>query len=557
MTKAIEVPKEEEENEEEGVLHQSQHLEKLIVETLPTNEIVYAFAYGSGVFSQQPKQQQQPEQNQQQQQNDPNSRMVDLIIVVKDSFQFHLQNYRRNPMHYWTPPYWMIPLALPSSSLLHSQPERIRQQQQRKGTMLFGKQQQQQHEETLALWFTQLQRGLWKHQQQQPQTRRSRRGEEEEEGSEWDKSDTQSLWNGFWGGTYPTTTTTTFINPGVYFNLVNNNDNDNHNETNTISSFKYGIVQVEDLLDDLKHWNCLYLAGRMHKPIVPLSLLSSSSSFDHYSKQQQQQQWKTVIESYQQDNLIAALSTALLLLLSSSTQLSSLSSSTTTTTTTQRRRRSLQQSHKLQFIFSEQDIYRTIAELSYRGDYRIYASAEDPNKITNLISSPGQLQRFRNLYEPCWNHLIHELHLPLSLQQQQEQQSSPSKGFGNNKNKNRNKNDILNNNLLQTWILEVDNVDVTNPLSLSSSSSSPSHLLWSQLPTSIVPPNPHFSTSTTTTTTSSQQSKWLSNQLSMRVAASSQCQSIKGIVTVGPQKAYQYAIRKLIKGRRWSSWFRR
>ena len=524
------------------------------METLPTNEIVYAFAYGSGVFSQQPKQQQQqqPEQNKQQQ-YDPKNRMVDLIIVVKDSFQFHLQNYRRNPMHYWTPPYWMIPLAFPSlsSSLLHSQPEQIRQQQQqriRKGTMIFGKQQQQ-HEETLALWFTQLQRGLWK--QQQPQTR-SGRGGGGGEGSEWEKNDTQSLWNGFWGGTYPTTTT--FINPGVYFNLVNNNDN---NETNTISSFKYGIVQVEDLLDDLKHWNCLYLAGRMHKPIVPLSLLSSSS-FDHYSKQQQQQ-WKTVIESYQQNNLIAALSTALLLLLSSSTPLSLSSSTTTTTTTTrQQRRRSLQQSHKLQFMLSEQDIYRTIAELSYRGDYRMYTSAEDPNKITNLITSPGQLQRFRNLYEPCWNHLIHELHLPLSLLQQ-EQQSSPCKGFGNNtnKNKNRNKNDTLNNNLLQTWMWEVDddNVHATNPL--SSSSSSPFHLLWSQLPTSIVPPNPHFSTSTTTT--SSQQSKWLSNQLSMRVAASSQCQSIKGIVTVGPQKAYQYAIRKLIKGRRWSwsSWFRR
>jgi translocator assembly and maintenance protein 41 len=63
---------------------------------------------------------------------------------------------------------------------------------------------------------------------------------------------------------------------------------------------KYGVVDQEDLLRDLTQWESLYLAGRLHKPTLPL--LSTPDKF----------------ASAQDQNLQAAVAALLLLMPSSS-----------------------------------------------------------------------------------------------------------------------------------------------------------------------------------------------------------------------------------------------
>lgn len=58
---------------------------------------------------------------------------------------------------------------------------------------------------------------------------------------------------------------------------------------------KYGVVGVERVRQDLLDWNSLYIAGRMHKPVISL-------------------QEDPVTSAVQQTNLESALSTSLLLL---------------------------------------------------------------------------------------------------------------------------------------------------------------------------------------------------------------------------------------------------
>jgi len=116
---------------------------------------------------------------------------------------------------------------------------------------------------------------------------------------------------------------------------------------------KYGVVTVDDLAKDLKEWNYLYLAGRLHKPTVAIR----SSNPD-------------IILDYQQTyNLPYALSTALLLLSESKSETLLL-----------------------------KDLYEKITLLSYAGDPRMHVGGEDPDKVHKIVHSPGQLERFQQLY---------------------------------------------------------------------------------------------------------------------------------------------------------------
>lgn len=132
--------------------------------------------------------------------------------------------------------------------------------------------------------------------------------------------------------------------PGVYFHT---------NIEVEQRVIKYGVVERSQLQDDLQHWSYLYLAGRLHKPTVVIKQ-------DDY-----------LMEMQQTCNLPAAIAASLLL---------------------------LSQDNGLQ-RHSLVDVYQQIAQLSYAGDFRTKLGAEDPNKIHKLVHSPGQLQRFDELYK--------------------------------------------------------------------------------------------------------------------------------------------------------------
>lgn len=109
---------------------------------------------------------------------------------------------------------------------------------------------------------------------------------------------------------------------------------------------KYGVVNLDTLRRDLSEWDTMYLAGRLQKPV---KILRDDAS----------------VRVANQVNLISAVRTALLLLPES---------------------------------FTEQELYGTIAGLSYRGDLRMSFNAENPNKVTNIVKH--QIANFRQLYAP-------------------------------------------------------------------------------------------------------------------------------------------------------------
>lgn len=124
---------------------------------------------------------------------------------------------------------------------------------------------------------------------------------------------------------------------GVYFNP--------YVEVNG-TLIKYGVVNLTTLHQDLTNWDTLYLAGRLHKPV---RILRDDPRIRYAN----------------QLNLLSALRTALLL---------------------------------LPETFTEQQLYTTISNISYTGDIRMSMFAENPNKVSNIVTH--QLHNFRRLYFP-------------------------------------------------------------------------------------------------------------------------------------------------------------
>jgi translocator assembly and maintenance protein 41 len=132
------------------------------------------------------------------------------------------------------------------------------------------------------------------------------------------------------------------IGAGVYFNPY---------VTVNGTLIKYGVVNLDTLCQDLSEWNTLYLAGRLHKPV---KILRDDPR----------------VRLANQINLLSAVRTALLLLPPS---------------------------------FTEEQLYATIAGVSYMGDPRMSLSAENPQKVSNIVSA--QLSNFRRLYAPLIENL--------------------------------------------------------------------------------------------------------------------------------------------------------
>ncbi|MAG08103.1 hypothetical protein CMO89_04555 [Candidatus Woesearchaeota archaeon] len=107
---------------------------------------------------------------------------------------------------------------------------------------------------------------------------------------------------------------------------------------------KYGVISLDSLLKDLRDWDTLYVAGRLHKPVKILK------STEH-------------INQANSINLNHAFNTALLL---------------------------------LPETFTEEELYTCISRISYTGDSRM-KHGENPQKAENIVTK--NMKGFHDLYE--------------------------------------------------------------------------------------------------------------------------------------------------------------
>ncbi|CAI9090680.1 OLC1v1025499C1 [Oldenlandia corymbosa var. corymbosa] len=143
-------------------------------------------------------------------------------------------------------------------------------------------------------------------------------------------------WLAHLGGARLITCVADNIGAGVHFNpFVNLND----------KMYKYGVVRMDDLTNDILDWQKFYMCGRLQKPVNIL--------VDNLD-----------LENVNHVNLRAATSAALLLLPSN---------------------------------FTEEDLYAKICSLSYMGDIRMLF-AEDRDKVKKIVQ--GQFNLFQRMYRP-------------------------------------------------------------------------------------------------------------------------------------------------------------
>eukprot|EP00871_Galdieria_phlegrea_P000945 jgi/Galph1/1851/GphlegSOOS_G538.1 len=132
---------------------------------------------------------------------------------------------------------------------------------------------------------------------------------------------------------------------------------------------KYGCVSLSDFLEDLISWKYFFLAGRLQKPV---RMFYASQNLQYVSNPDVNDDIysERVMEAVVY-NLEAALTTAVILLPPK---------------------------------FDEETLFEKISELSYYGDIRRIFSAEDPRKVSNIVSS--NLTSFRKLYLNSINSLM-------------------------------------------------------------------------------------------------------------------------------------------------------
>ncbi|XP_031623714.1 phosphatidate cytidylyltransferase, mitochondrial [Contarinia nasturtii] len=125
------------------------------------------------------------------------------------------------------------------------------------------------------------------------------------------------------------------------------------------TTIKYGVIRMQDLKDDLWHWNHLYVAGRLQKPVETLIQPNDPELIENLAK-----------------NFENALHTALL---------------------------------QLPQEFSYFQLFHAIAKISYTGDFRMYFG-ERKDKIYNIVDA--QLEDFLKLYKRQLRALSDCVHVP-------------------------------------------------------------------------------------------------------------------------------------------------
>eukprot|EP00729_Bicosta_minor_P005990 gene5990-34659_t len=132
---------------------------------------------------------------------------------------------------------------------------------------------------------------------------------------------------------------------GVYYNTLV--------EHELGCTIKYGVVSTNDLVTDLRDWTHLYLAGRLHKPVLAVTPGGGGGAGS-----------ASAIEASLAANHAAAARSAALL---------------------------------LPETFTELDFYTAICGLSYAGDFRMVVG-ENKNKVQNIVA--GQIDLLKPLYAP-------------------------------------------------------------------------------------------------------------------------------------------------------------
>ncbi|CAM9265779.1 unnamed protein product [Discosporangium mesarthrocarpum] len=134
----------------------------------------------------------------------------------------------------------------------------------------------------------------------------------------------------------------TCFTSGIYYNtMVPLTSTSHHGRL-----MKYGVISLDDLKTDLTEWTWLYTAGRLHKPVRIVRGEDGE------------------IMPYARENLANAVRVALLL---------------------------------LPEAFNSQELFTTIAGLSYTGDIRM-GLGEDQNKVQNIVTKA--FGKFQDLYSP-------------------------------------------------------------------------------------------------------------------------------------------------------------
>ncbi|XP_022748769.1 phosphatidate cytidylyltransferase, mitochondrial isoform X4 [Durio zibethinus] len=171
-------------------------------------------------------------------------------------------------------------------------------------------------------------------------------------------ADHYASWMVLLGGAKLVTEVADKIGVGVHFNPFVTWNN---------KMFKYGVVRMHDLVQDILNWERLYLSGRLQKPVNML--------VDNLD-----------IKDVNSVNLRAAVSAALLLLPPKFTEVCFLAIRPLRITI-----------FVISFVFMQEDLYAKICSLSYMGDLRMFF-AEDRNKVKKIVQ--GQFDLFQSMYKP-------------------------------------------------------------------------------------------------------------------------------------------------------------